>query len=93
MDEPATYTSSGNRKGPSYQRVVEMVDSVMQKIKKEDTQRAFTCCGVTEFGETVPEDSLNQKLQACMNSNMLVESDDEEMFHSDEEVDFFEGFE
>lgn len=60
------YTSTGNRKRPSYQAIINMVSAAVNSISPENVKRAFECCGVGAMGATISEDRLNQRLQQVL---------------------------
>ena len=99
----AEYTRGGNKKGPSYQQLVDWCSVAWREMDTDLIKRSFTQTSVTNSGEVQP-DHLHSKLRALIGGEKTVEelrkevdeeqdpsglTDDEE--DSDEEEEEEEG--
>lgn len=77
------YTNKGYRKKPTYQNIVDFVDSAIKKISPEIIQRSFECCGIAEYSEEIEEGRLNARLRNVLESGSSIVN----LFNDNIEVD------
>lgn len=88
------FTAKGYRKRPSWEDVLKMVSTALDKIESKSITNSFECCGISPGGGEVQRSCLNSNLRSILsgsnsehNANEDVSNLDGNIMDSDE-IDF-----
>ena len=85
------YTRAGNRKPPSYSKIVKFVSDAVKELNSDTVKKSFRVCGIAEKGDRIELNELHGRLRTLVECKEeekaeVLEGNSEDESESDDEI-------